>query len=96
MKHVKLYENFERDSKPQKASIFIKIRKEGNPRYDANIDVQYDMDLGASKIKEIGDAIQSLDENADITIEYSVFNSISDTWMNMMSYYPSEERLVHH
>lgn len=35
-------------------------------------------------------------EGTDITIEVSDFNSISDTWMVLYSYYHTEKRFVKH
>jgi hypothetical protein len=34
--------------------------------------------------------------NADINIEASLYNGISDTWMCMASYYGNEKRFVKH
>lgn len=46
--------------------------------------------------QEMGYLYQILFPTADITVEASKYNSISDTWMVLYSYYHSEKRFVTH
>tara|TARA_R110000765_G_scaffold228346_2_gene332006 strand:- start:405 stop:650 length:246 start_codon:yes stop_codon:yes gene_type:complete len=78
----------------EKSAITIRVKKNFGKTKTSTIDVQYDSHMAEIKIREIGEAIISLNKSASVTIGYSVFNSISGTWMEMMSYYADEERLV--
>jgi len=76
--------------------LVIDVKKNKGKRYRSSIDVQYDLGLGEIKLKEIGDTVISLNKSAEVTIEYCCFNSISGTWMVLMSYYANVKRLVKH
>lgn len=80
----------------EKACISIIVKKNKQRTKGATIDVQYDKFLAELKIKEIGDAILSLNKSASVTIEYSVCSEISGTWLVLRSYYANEGRIVKH
>jgi hypothetical protein len=63
----------------------IKLEKTINPLF---------LDTMLKRIHKDFEAITS--EGSDINIEAYLPNSISNTWMNMASYYGSEERFVKH
>jgi hypothetical protein len=82
MKYVKLFENY---NDIDKAQISIDVKVDGKVLPHLNIPTIYDK--SNIDINEIGNFIKSLTPNADrIRITKSVYNSISDTWMEMDNY----------
>jgi hypothetical protein len=78
----------------EKSAITIRVKKNFGKTETATIDVQYDSHMAEIKIREIGEAIISLNKSAKVTVSYSYFSEISNTWPELMSYYANENRLV--
>ncbi len=74
--------------------IVIKTKLKGQSTQRVNIDVTHETENVAPVLKEIGDSLVALNPNADIDVSFYVFNSISDTWMEMVVYYANESRIV--
>jgi len=74
--------------------IVIKTKLKGQSTQRVNIDVTHETENVAPVLKEIGDNLVGLNPNADIDVSFYSFNSISDTWMEMIVYYANESRIV--
>ena len=94
------------DLKTEKYHVEVNIRNEygyipkdefGNPvpsiKFEKTVNPLF-LDTMLKRIYKDFEAITS--EGSDINIEAYLPNSISNTWMNMASYYGSEERFVKH
>ena len=75
-------------------SIGIRVKEEGKKSVRTTIDVEYGDAVAKYKIKEIGDLISSINSDAMVEVSFSVYSNVSDTWMEMFSYYADEKKLV--
>ena len=75
-------------------SIEIRVKESGKKSVRTTIDVEYGDAVAKYKIKEIGDLISSINPDAIVEVSFLVHNSISNTWMEMFSYYADENKLV--
>ena len=75
-------------------SIGIRVKEEGKKSVRTTIDVEYGDAVAKYKIKEIGDLISSINPDAMVEVNFSVYSNVSDTWMEMFSYYGDEKKLV--
>jgi hypothetical protein len=82
--------------------IEIRIKGKGKKTKRATIDVTYGDAFAKEKIKEMGDtltfinSINNCDNKYIITVSFFVYNNISNTFMEMFSYYADEKKLVTH
>ncbi len=79
-----------------KGSLLIIVKPEGKRSTSVNIDVDYDDTLAEIKMKEIGTLLEILNPNAVIEVGYQVYNSISDSWMQIFTYYPYNKMFFKH
>ena len=75
-------------------SIGIRVKEEGKRSVRTTIDVEYGDAVAKFKIKEIGDLISAINPDAMVEVSFSVYSNVSDTWMEMFSYYADEKKLV--
>ena len=75
-------------------SIEIRVKESGKKLVRITIDVEYGDAVAKYKIKEIGNLISSINPDAMVQVDFLVYSNISDTWMEMFSYYADEEKLV--
>ena len=78
----------------QQQSIAIIVKENGKKSVRSSINVEYGNSIAKFKIKELGDLIVSLNPTATVEVNFSIYNTISYTWMEMFCYYANEERLV--
>lgn len=76
--------------------IQIVLKEEGKKSVRTTIDVEYGDAVAKYKMEELGDQIQSIFYKGYVTISFMVYSNISDTWMEMFSYYADEKRMVSH
>ena len=74
--------------------IQIRVKEEGKKSVRTTIDVEYGDAVAKYKIEELGNLISSLNPDAVVEVSFMVHNTISNTWMEMFSYYADEKRLV--
>jgi hypothetical protein len=79
-----------------KGSIHFMVKVKNQRTINANVDVNYNDELAEIKVTELGDMLAKINPTAMIEVGYSVFNSISGTWMQMTSYYADEKRFIKH
>lgn len=77
-------------------SLSIRVKEEGKKSVRTTIDVEYGDAVAKYKMKELGDLISSINPDALVELEHLIYNSISNTWMVMNSYYADEKRMVKH
>ena len=75
-------------------SIEIRVKESGKKLVRITIDVEYGDAVAKYKIKEIGNLISSINPDAMVQVDFLVYSNVSDTWMEMFSYYADEEKLV--
>ncbi len=75
-------------------SIEIRVKESGKKSVRTTIDVEYGDAVAKYKIKEIGDLISSINPDAMVQVNFLVYSNVSDTWMEMFSYYADEEKLL--
>tara|TARA_R110000772_G_scaffold74551_2_gene162304 strand:+ start:242 stop:487 length:246 start_codon:yes stop_codon:yes gene_type:complete len=75
-------------------SISIKVKKDSEKSIRTTIDVSYGDAIAEYKVREIGNLMTSLNPDAIVEVSFLVHNSISNTWMEMFSYYADENKLV--
>jgi len=75
-------------------SIEIRVKESGKKSVKTTIDVEYGDAVAKYKIKEIGDLISSINPDAMVQVNFLVYSNVSDTWMEMFSYYADEEKLL--
>ena len=82
--------------------IEIRVKGKGKKTKRATIDVTYGDAFAKEKIKEMGDTltfinnINNCDNEYIITVSFFVYNNISNTFMEMFSYYADEKKFVTH
>jgi hypothetical protein len=74
--------------------IQIRVKEEGKKSVYTTIDVEYGDAVAKYKMEELGNLISSLNPDAMVEVSFLVYNSISNTWMEMFSYYADEKRHV--
>ena len=79
-----------------KRSLLIYVKPEGQKSTTANIDVQYDDTMAEIKMKEIGTLLKKLNPDAVIEVGYQVYSEISETWMQLFTYYPYNKKFFKH
>lgn len=91
--------------KRENYNIRIEVRDEnGKLILDENgnkqISIQYDVDMLTDNmeynLRHLANTLKAWMPNRQITIEASVFNTISRTYMTMFSFYAEENRFVKH
>ena len=82
----------------EKQVIKVSVKAKGGERNIANVPLSEESNDVSIEyaMKDMGKLLVSLNPNADIEVNHSVFNSISGTWMVLRSYYVNEGRLVSH
>jgi hypothetical protein len=75
-------------------SIEIRVKESGKKSVRTTIDVEYGDAVAKYKIKEIGDLISSINPDAMVQVNFLIYSNVSDTWMEMFSYYADEEKLL--
>ena len=75
-------------------SIEIRVKESGKKSVRTTIDVEYGDAVAKYKIKEIGNLISSINPDAMVQVDFLVYSNVSDTWMEMFSYYADEEKLL--
>jgi hypothetical protein len=75
-------------------SIEIRVKESGKKSVRTTIDVEYGDAVAKYKIKEIGDLISSINPDAMVQVNFLIYSNVSDTWMEMFSYYTDEEKLL--
>lgn len=79
----------------EKKNIHIEMKEPNGKPFLTNVPV--DEEPTDEKMISIGkDLKETFWRSKNIIIQFEVFNSISKTWMCMMSYYCNEDRLVKH
>ena len=77
-----------------KKSIEIRVKESGKKSVRTTIDVEYGDAVAKYKIKQIGDLISSINPDAMVQVNFLVYSNVSDTWMEILSYYADEKKLL--
>jgi hypothetical protein len=79
-----------------RSSIDIRVKVGNNKSVTTSIEVECGDEAAERKMKEIGELLVELNSDAMIEVSHMTYSSISDTWMQMASYYADEKRFVKH
>lgn len=78
-----------------KKNVHISMRNPNGKPFATNIEVDHEMT--EQEITMIGVSLkEQFVGSKNLIVQYEVFNSISETWMCMCSYYADEKRFVKH
>jgi len=76
--------------------IQIRVKEEGKKSVRTTIDVEYGDAVAKYKIEELGNLISSINPDAMVEVSFMVYSNISDTWMEIYSYYADHKKMVSH
>ena len=76
--------------------IQIRVKEEGKKSVRTTIDVEYGDAVAKYKMEELGNLISSINPNAMVEVSFMVYSNVSDTWVEIYSYYADEKRMVSH
>jgi len=76
--------------------IQIRVKEEGKKSVRTTIDVEYGDAVAKYKMEELGNLISSINPNAMVEVSFMVYSNVSDTWMEIYSYYADEKKMVSH